>query len=313
MEDIKNAILAMRDVKPSTLNLYMRNLRKLKDNIPSKKGIDFLKKREIVMDYLSNLKRATQMTYLIAIRMALLAMNKNGKLDNLLEFYYDEFLKRKKETDEQRGKNEKTEKQEANWATMEELREVMNDYGKKIKNSKLANKDELTKKEMDLMQKWIVANLYLHDSNPPVRLNYSPMFVISEKDYEDGADKSKNYLVIKSRNNKYFVFNNYKTDDTYGERKIKVGSKLNSALNMWLKHNKSGSLLLNKEGKPMSSNHLSKYIQSVFSPTGKNIGASMLRHIYISEKFEPKSKEKKEIADKMLHSVSEQGIYAKED
>ena len=313
MNEIEKAILAMRDVKASTLKVYMTNLRKLKENVGGKKGLDFLKKREEVMNYLSNLKRATQMTYLIAIRMAILSMNKNNKLDNLLEYYYEEFLKRKKETDEERGKNEKTTKQEENWVTMQELREVMDNYGKKIKNNKLAKKDELNKKEMDLVQKWLVTNLYLHDANPPVRLDYTPMSVITEQEYEAGVNQDKNYLVIKSRNNKYFIFNNYKTKDSYGVKKIKVGSKLNTAINLWLKYNKTGTLLINKEGNPMSSNHFSKYVMATFAPTKKKIGASMLRHIYISDKFEPMSKEKQEVAEKMLHSVSEQGVYAKED
>lgn len=315
MEKIQEAIKKHRSsLSASSLKVYMTNLTKLKNTIDKngKGGINFLKKREEVIEYLDKLKLATQQTYLIAIRNALLAMNEKGKLDGLLEFYYNKFLNNKKVIDEERSKNEKTEKQEKNWATMEELREVMEDYGKKIKSDGLAKKGELSKKEMDLLQKWVVANLYLHDENPPIRLDYSPMTVISETELKD-APTDKNYLVVKSRNRKYFVFNDFKTKKSQGAKEIKVGKKLNSALNLWLKHNKSGTLLLNGSGKPMSSNHLSKYIMTVFAPTGKKIGASMLRHIYISERFPPVSKEKQEVADNMMHSVAEQGVYAKDD
>jgi hypothetical protein len=316
MEEIRNAIKEARpSLSDSSLKVYMLNLNKLKKTIDEKgKGINFLKRREKVSEYLDNLKPATQQTYLIAIRNALLAMNKKDKLNDLIEYYYNKFLNVKKGLDEIRGKNEKTEKQEKNWSTMAELREVMDNYGKTIKNEGYAKKSELTKKEMDLLQKWVVANLYLHDANPPVRLDYTPMTVISESDFEkEDPDNKQNYLVVKSRNQKYFIFRDYKTKKSYDEKKIKVGSKLNTALNLWLKHNKSGSLLINKEGKPMTANHFSKFVNSVFAPTGKKIGASLIRHIYISERFPAQQTEKQEVADKMLHSVSEQGVYAKEE
>ena len=94
----------------------------------------------------------------------------------------------------------------------------------------------------------------------------------------------------------------YKTSGKYGENQVKVGKKLNSVLNIWLKYNKTDSLLLNSQGKPMSANGLGKEIKKVFEPTGKNISVNMLRHIFISEKY-PKEKldEKAEDAKKMGH------------
>lgn len=305
---------ARPNLTESSLKVYLTNLRKLRDEIdkPNSKGILFLKKTEKVMEYLQKLKPATQQTYLIAIRNALLAYNDKGKQDDLIEFYYNKFLNNKKDIDGDRSKNEKTENQEANWVELDELRAVMDSYGKQIKADGYSKKSDLNKKQMDLLQKWVVSNLYLHDANPPVRADYSPMTVISEAEY-DKADKNKNYLVIKSRNNKYFAFNDFKTAKKSGGKEIKVGSKLNTALNLWLKFNKTGTLLINGKGEPMTSNHLSKYINDVFKPTGKKVGASLLRHIYISTRFPPVSKEKEAVADKMMHSKSMQNEYALND
>ena len=171
MDIIKKIEESRPSLSKSSLNVYLTNLRKLRDEIdkPDNKGIGFLKKREKVEEYLNNLKLATQQTYLIAIRNALLAYNEKGKLDSLLEFYYNKFLNNKKVIDEECSKNEKTDKQEANWVSLEELREVMDKYGKEIKSKAFNKKTELNKKEMDLLQKWLVANLYLHDANPPTR------------------------------------------------------------------------------------------------------------------------------------------------
>mgnify|MGYP003642495996 FL=1 len=62
----------------------------------------------------------------------------------------------------------------------------------------------------------------------------------------------------------------------------------------------------------MNSNQLSKYINKVFSPTGKKISANLLRHIYITEKFPvEENNDKKEVAEKMGHSVDTQNSYSK--
>ena len=165
------------------------------------------------------------------------------------------------------------------------------------------------------MQKWVIANLFLNEENPPTRLDYSPMKIISKGEYDkldEEERKENNYLVVLSRNNKFFSFNEYKTSGKYGENQVKVGKKLNSVLNIWLKYNKTDSLLLNSQGKPMSANGLGKEIKKVFEPTGKNISVNMLRHIFISEKY-PKEKldEKSQDAKKMGHSVDMQEKYSK--
>ena len=39
-------------------------------------------------------------------------------------------------------------------------------------------------KQMALMQKWVIANLFLNEENPPTRLDYSPMEIISKGEYD---------------------------------------------------------------------------------------------------------------------------------
>ena len=141
------------------------------------------------------------------------------------------------------------------------------------------------------------------------------MLIIRESDYdklsEDDLDEN-NYLVVKSRTNKFFHFGNYKTKKSHGIKKIPVGKILNSVLNIWLKFNTTDYLLLDTHGQKMNSNQLSKYINKVFSPTGKKISANLLRHIYITEKFPvEETNDKKEVASNMGHSVDTQNSYAK--
>lgn len=318
MDSLRKAIDEKRNIKPNSLNAYVISISKLHKATEGDgdfKNLDFLKDVDEVKEFLKGLKLSTQKNYLAAIIVALDAMNVKGKYDDLIETYRKVLEDTHNKYVEDYENGEKSESQKKNWATMAELKKVMNGYLRDIKERELFSKEELTKKQMALVQKWVIANLFLNEENPPTRLDYSPMEIISKSEYDkldEEEKKENNYLVVVSRNNKFFSFNEYKTAGKYGENEVKVGKKLNSVLNIWLKYNKTDSLLLNTQGKPMSANGLGKEIKKVFEPTGKNISVNMLRHIFISEKY-PKEKldEKAEDAKKMGHSKSTQEKYSK--
>jgi len=293
----------------------MSKLHKATEGDGDFKNLDFLKDIDEIKEFLSKLKLSTQKNYLAAIIVSLDAMNERKKYDDLIQEYRTVLDDTHNKYVEDYENGEKSDTQKKNWASMASLKKVMNGYLRDIKERELLSKDELNKKQMALMQKWVIANLFLNEENPPTRLDYAPMEIISKSEYDkldEEEKKENNYLVIVSRNNKFFSFNEYKTSGKYGENEVKVGKKLNSVLNIWLKFNKTDSLLLNSKQEPMSANGLGKEIKKVFEPTGKNISVNMLRHIFISEKY-PKDKldEKATDAKKMGHSVDMQEKYSK--
>lgn len=318
MESLKKAIDEKRNIKPNSLKAYVISISKLHKATEGDgefKNLDFLKDTDEIKEFLSGLKLSTQKNYLASIIVSLDAMNTKGKYDDLIKEYREILDATHNKYVEDYENGEKSESQKKNWVSMKELKKVMAMYLRDIKERELLSKDELNKKQMALMQKWVIANLFLNEENPPTRLDYSPMEIISKSEYDkldEEERKENNYLVVVSRNNKFFSFNEYKTSGKYGENQVKVGKKLNSVLNIWLKYNKTDSLLLNSQGKPMSANGLGKEIKKVFEPTGKNISVNMLRHIFISEKY-PKEKldEKATDAKKMGHSVDMQEKYSK--
>tara|TARA_R100000329_G_C7608517_1_gene215887 strand:- start:548 stop:1507 length:960 start_codon:yes stop_codon:yes gene_type:complete len=318
METLKKAIDEKRNIKPNSLNAYVISISKLHratEGDGEFKNLDFLKDTDEVKEFLSGLKLSTQKNYLASIIVSLDAMNTKGKYDDLISEYRKILDDTHNKYIEDVENGEKSESQKKNWASMKELKKVMAMYLRDIKERELFSKEDLNKKQMALMQKWVIANLFLNEENPPTRLDYSPMEIISKSEYDkldEEERKENNYLVVVSRNNKFFSFNEYKTSGKYGENQVKVGKKLNSVLNIWLKYNKTDSLLLNSQGKPMSANGLGKEIKKVFEPTGKYISVNMLRHIFISEKY-PKEKldEKAQDAKKMGHSVDMQEKYSK--
>ena len=115
---------------------------------------------------------------------------------------------------------------------------------------------------------------------------------------------------------RFIILNNYKTNKTFKKVKIVIDKELARIIRKYLKLNTTGYLIINQKGVPLSRNTFSVYVRRMFKKyTGKKVGTSLLRHIFISKKL-PKLKsveEKKELADKMLHSVTTQSLYEKID
>ena len=103
----------------------------------------------------------------------------------------------------------------------------------------------------------------------------------------------------------------YKTDKIYGIKQIKICKKIKKILHLWLKHNTSGFLLTTTTRAILSKNNLTKYLNKTFEETGKNISSTMLRHIYLSDRFPADLNKRNKTADLMCHSVSQGMKYAK--
>jgi 23S rRNA pseudoU1915 N3-methylase RlmH len=288
MEQLKKAIDKRRNIKENSLRAYIISIKKLHNAIfgddKEFKNIDFLKDENKVLDAIKDLKLNTQKNYLSAVIVALDAMDDKKYEDELTE-YRDYLDKLNKAYQEELNENKKTEEQEENWVSMKNLKKVMNSYKSDLSDRNVFKKEKgsLTKKQMDILQMWVVANLYLHDDNPPIRLDYGNMKIISENDYNDLNDEdleTNNYLVVKSRTNKFFHFGNFKTKKSHGTKKIPVGRILNSVLNIWLKHNDTDHLLIDSRGNAMSSNQLSKYITTNWK---KNNSKFIKTYLYLRE------------------------------
>jgi hypothetical protein len=105
----------------------------------------------------------------------------------------------------------------------------------------------------------------------------------------DMTDIKFNYLDIK---NKKFIFNNYKTSGTYHTIEIQIPNELMEVINLYIKihplKNKMKNkkydffLIMNGERKPFSSDNMSKRLHKIF---GKKVGCSLLRNIFLTDKY----------------------------
>tara|TARA_R110001606_G_scaffold29847_3_gene92967 strand:- start:988 stop:1992 length:1005 start_codon:yes stop_codon:yes gene_type:complete len=312
----------------NTIKLYVSLLNSLYNKLGNSsplKDLNFLLKTEKITEVLKSLAIGSQKNYYSAC-IAGLEVHTNiynkKEADEAMKYYKDmislifDILSKKPSL-------VKTEKQDKNWTTVKELQKVMVAYKKELsrRGTFKKNKDDLTQIEHDLLKKWLITCLYVVDpkNNPPLRSDYSPMKIITKKLY-DGLDAEalrENYLVIVSRNSKFFSLGNYKTSNKYGVKQIKVFPKLNTALNLYLGIYKGKYLFLNKSNKiPLTPNAFGKMVTRAFESTGKNISINLIRHIVITEfnpPTGPSAEEKDVLASKMCHSTGMQNDYIKKD
>ena len=304
-----------RNIKPNSLRAYGINLRKTFEAVggDGEFNTKFLSKTEEIMEFLQKFALPTQRAYISSYIVALDALD-NKKNEDLLKFYHAELNKVRKILEEKTASGERTDKQQKNWTSMETLKKVVRSMKKDLNDDNVFSKVQITPRNKKELQDWVIANLFIgDDQNPPTRLDYAPMKIVSAKEYKAIDDKTAmNYLVMNGTK-PFFSFNDYKTADKYGTKEIKVGKHLFKVLKQWLKHNDGDYLLYNDNGTPMTANQLGIRLKKIFIRTGKNITANLIRNIYISTKFPREQKiEREQVASKMGHSVStQQNQYSK--
>ena len=308
MKDLKKQIEDFRPtLKQNSINAYLIIMKKLNGN-KDYQDLDFLKNKKDIDLILNKLKLTTRRNYITAMLVVLQAVEYDD--ENLINYYRNKINKLNEEYTAKMSTNTKSEKQEANWLNLSELDKIREDYGQKVKKLDLKNKIKIKPSEFSLLQEYLVSALYT--LLPPIRLDYSPMLVVkSEKDMKDG----NNYLINSGRNKKKFIINEYKNVKSKGQQIINIPSKLNTILNMYLKYNDTGHLLLNNRKQSLSSNGLGKLITSVFKATGKQITINLLRSMYISQNIDMEAiNAAKTLADAMGHSTAtQQKIYFKKE
>ena len=323
MKEIQIQIKLHRKTTDSSIKSYSSNMKNLALAVTGRpyKNNNFLKsKYEEVIKVLDEKALSTRRNYTSSI-LVFLSPTGRGKYQKgyakTAGKYSAYLIELAKQYEAKSKEQSKSAKQEKNWSTMDALKGIMKGYQMDIKDKGYSQKCVPLKKKSDLylIQKYLVCGLYL--LIPPRRNVYAGVKMISAADYKKVPDDSKdNYLVVVNRNKKYFQFNNYKTVKTHGKQKVDVPKALNTIINLWRCYNKTEHLLLNSRGSVMTENAMTKFIQKTFAKTKKKISSTMIRHIYLTEKYGDQIplSEKEDDAVAMGHSVdTQQGTYVKVD
>lgn len=299
-EEIQNA---RPNVKPNTIKQYEVNLKKLQ-KIYDTDNYNFLSKPDDVMDKIKDLHYLSQRNILNAIVVLLMALNHDEKYDDLLITYGD--LRDElndKYSDEQKS-GVISDKQSKNFTTTEEIFKMINQMAEDLKPLKKKSKDEISKKEMQLLQAYTLFNIY---SRMPMRNDVAGMTAINQAAYKKLSEEEKkenNYLVVPSKGNLYFVLNQYKTAKKYKELDLPIeDADLRKILRYYLKMNGQGVLFKTSTGKPLTRTELSKVLLKYSKKyMDKSISTTLLRKIYLSSKYGDMKKELEKDNKVMGHS-----------
>jgi len=274
------------NLKSNTIKQYTINLNKLKKLFDTD-NYDFLKDPDEVMDKISELHYLSQRNILNAIIVLLMALNKDEEYDDLLEKYgkiRDDM--NDKYSDEQKS-GVISDKQSKNFSTTEEVFNMINKMAEDLKPLKKKSKDDITKKEMQLLQAYTLFNIY---ARMPFRNDVAGMTAINQAAYNklsEDEKKENNYLVVPAKGNIYFVLNKYKTSKKYEELDLPIEDvNLRKILRYYLKMNGMGILFKTSTGKALTRTELSKVLLKYSQAyMGKSISTTLLRKIYLSSKY----------------------------
>lgn len=308
MEEVKDLIKKERPkLKQISINQYYSHLKKLQ-NLFDTDNFDFLEKPEDVKNKIKNNHFTSIRNSYNAIIVFLLALNDKNEYNDLIEKYTklrDE-LNQKYEDEQKSGVI--SEKQKNNFATMEEINNMLIELRSEV--MPLKKKKNLTKMDIATLRAWILFNMLIRI---PTRNDASNMQFITQTNYKRLSEENKkenNYLV-NERNNMKFIYNQYKTSKKYGELVVPVPSDLKPMLRLYIRlmNYKVGDNIF-----PLSKNAISqlllKHSKRILN---KAISSTMIRKIYLSEKYAKVKEEQIKDAKIMGHSVAtQQKVYTKE-
>ncbi len=312
MEKIREA---RPNVKDNTIKMYVANLNKLQKMFDTDNW-KFLDNIDNVKEKLEGLHYTSQRNYFNSIIILLMALNHDKKYDKLIEEYNTIRDEGNKKYQDDNATGVISEKQKKNFVELSEVQKMIDEMGKEIKDKGLKKKDSLAPKEKQLIQVFILYNIY---TRLPMRNDVSGMTITTKRLYNklsEDEKKENNYLVVE-KNKMFFVLNQFKTSKKYKELDIDIPKDLEKLLRFYIRVNglSNGDVLFTSStGKPLSRNALSQlFLKTSKKYMDKSISTTMLRKIVLSDKFADVKKEQEEMAEITGHSVSTMNkVYVKQ-
>ena len=284
-----------KKLSETTASAYIKTMTILNDKMPFK-SLAFLKKTEEVMKKLSTYAETTQKTLLASITSVLSLEKDKGGYKKAYQFYHDKMMDKVKTAKVEGGSTVANEKQTENWLTWEEVLQKLKELKEKVDGY---SEKKLTPDHYNTLLSYIILSLY---TGVPPRRNQDYLHMIvatAKKGFVE--DKENNYLMLTKK---------VPTESkTYGRQTVPIPKELGDALAIYLKRipKTATGLLVDYDGTPLTqANAITRILNKTF---GKKIGSSMLRHIYLSSKYD--INEMTTDASHMAHSLEEQKSYLK--
>lgn len=308
MSNLSKELVEKKGVTESSALQYVKTMYVLNDK-SSFKTLSFLRNTDEIAKKIEQYAQSTQKSILASIVSVLSLMNEKPTYKKIYKYYYEKMMGKSKEARET-DTTEKTEKQKENWMNWKEICETAD--GLREEAVKASAKKSVTMAEYAALLNALVLGLYVY-TQPRRNQDYLDMLVV--KKWREDMPKDKNYLDLAGQR---FIFNKYKTAKKYGAQVIAIPNTetqpLMDTIAMYLKFQplfkaskgkEAVPFLVAGDGHPLTAvNAITRVLNRIF---GKRVGSSMLRHIFLSDKYDVA--EMKEDAEAMGHSMSEQRNY----
>lgn len=312
MTELYDKFLNEKKVKENTAKNYIRNLYIANRNKPYN-NLAFLKKYGDVDVAISPYKLSTQNNIIIAVVSALSLYTAKPSYRKVHQYWNTRLHKLNDEL--KKNANKMSEKQKENYLPWSEIESIRDDLKQDVNHFK--DNKKISARQFSTLKKYVVMSLYTYI--PPRRnRDYQDCYIVWG---ERNRDDDRNYFDAK---NHKFIFNQYKTNKKYGQQIVDFSDKprLIEALDLWIKfhpllkgkrlsRNTNTRLLVNYDGSPMDN--VNSITRVLYSAIGKKIGSSMLRHIYLSKKYNNTLEDMRNDAKALGHSLAQQKGYIFED
>lgn len=289
--------LASEKLAQKTIEMYIIKLRILNENKPFD-NLAFLKQKSTIKTKLESIANDNTRKSYVASIVAVLNRQK-GKVWEDLNKYYRVLFMKERSIFAEKPAHEKSDTQKENWMSWDDVKAVLAKL--KEKADEAAKKPRMTAADRKAMEQYMVLALYV--LQPPRRNDWYYMVI------GKGDNDKKNYVDMTG--GKYY-FNNFKTAKM-GKEVIDIPSDIVPVLKWYIKQMNlsDGDYLLYPDDETRTnSNRITKSLNSIF---GKKVGASMLRHIYLSNKYGKIIDEQAADANFMAHGISTQKEYVMTD
>ena len=307
-KDIRGLIQKARpNLRMTSISQYEANLRKVRSLFEAD-SYDFLKSPKKVEDRIKDLHFTTRRNILNAIIVFLLAIDKDSKMEKLIAEYSEIRDTLNQQYIDENKSGVISEKQKKNFTDMKEIDEMIEKL--RLEVNPLKKKDKpLTQNELSRLRAYVIFSML---KRLPTRNDMSEMKLINQSMYKKLTQEEKeanNFLVDQKKTMK-FVYNVYKTSKKYGENILEVPEDLKPILRFYIKimKIKPGDTMF-----PMTRNAISQLLSKQSNRLiGKKISSTMLRKIYLSDKYADVNDEKEKDSQVMMHDVgTAQLVYTK--
>lgn len=293
---ILDEVFKDKKITESSKKLYCSNLKRLNGGLEIK-DFKFLANSEKIAEIIKESKPNTQRNYYIVICSVLGELKKtNKKYEKLYNTYYKILTSLNNELKDQ---TTKTDTENENWLSQEAIQDKLTSKMEILKE--ISKKRKINKEQFERLLDLIILGLYT--LQPPRRnIDYLNMFILTNAYNAEDHGTTKNYLDLV---NKTFVLNNYKTAGTYKTQIVPINEELFNIIKLYIKlrglKESNIPFLVDYEENPiMESNALTKKLNNIFE---KKVGSSMLRKMYLTNKYSKVMETMKEDAENMGTSV----------